>query len=282
MRSAKGSGSRGEDGLLSPRLEPVAQGASEVFRKDLEIFFGGLLRTGDFQDFGPNGLQVEGRSEIRRIAFSVSATQHSVSEAVRLGVDALIVHHGIFWEFQPARPVVGPFARRLIPLIRHEINLFAYHLPLDAHPEIGNAAVLGKRIGLQELEPFGVYKGMPMGVRGRLNPALAAANLRDLLSEVLEHPVLFASPGEHLGVTSIGIITGGASREWREAVRVGLDAYVTGEMSEHDWHESQEAGIHMFAGGHHATEVFGVMALMELVRSEFSLECVFIPSQNPA
>lgn len=251
-------------------------------RESLEQFFDSLLEPSRFKDYGPNGLQIEGRSEIRRVAFAVSATLDSTTKAVQGGADALVVHHGLFWRFHGAKPLAGPFARRVFPLVRAEVNLFAYHLPLDAHLEIGNAATLAIALEMTELAPFGDHEGLATGVQGRLSVPCTAASLQQRLAAVLAHPVLMASPDPGRTVRSVGIITGGANRDWPLARDAGLDAFVTGEISEHDWHESQEAGIHFFAGGHHATESLGIQALMARVRQQFDLECFFIPSDNPA
>ncbi|MDD2768617.1 MAG: Nif3-like dinuclear metal center hexameric protein [Methylococcus sp.] len=251
-------------------------------RNRLAEFLDALLNPGAFADYGPNGLQIEGREEIRRVAFAASATAKSVAAAADWGADALVVHHGLFWKFHGTRPLTGTFARRVFPLVRHQISLFAYHLPLDAHPEVGNAAVLGSLIGLSGQSPFGDHQGCPTGVRGVLSPPTSAGALRDRLAEILEHGVMLATPDASALVSAVGIITGGANGGWAEAAKAGLDAYITGEMSEHDWHEAQEAGIHMYAGGHNATERFGIQALMERVEREFGVECQFIPSDNPA
>ncbi len=135
---------------------------------------------------------------------------------------------------------------------------------------------------MQEFQPFGDYQGSPTGIRGRLTEPTTAAALQARLGAVLQHPVLLASPDEAEPIRSVGIITGGANRDWALAHREGLDAFITGEMSEHDWYDAQEAGIHMFAGGHHATEQFGIQALMGEIESNFDVECFFIPSDNPA
>lgn len=253
-----------------------------ISRQVLHDFFDALLAPGKFTDYCPNGLQVEGCDELARVAFAVSATADSVDKAVAGGAQALVVHHGLFWKFHGARTLTGPFARRVFPLVRGGVNLFAYHLPLDGHPEVGNAAVLGRRLGLTGQQPFGDCQGMPTGVKGFLEQPLSARALRRLLRDILGHEVLLASPDEQAQIQSLGIITGGANGEWKEAARQGLDAYLSGEMSEHDWHESREAGIHFFAGGHHATERFGIQALMESTREAFGLECFFIDSENPA
>lgn len=251
-------------------------------RAELERFLNALLEPQAFTDYGPNGLQIEGVEQIAKVAFAVSATAHSAAVAVQENANALVVHHGLFWTFHGPRPLTGPFARRVIPLVRQAINLFAYHLPLDAHPEVGNAAQLGLRLGLGNQQPFGDHQGCPTGISGQFREPLSAATLRDRLHGVLEHPVLLASPDEAAPVRSVGIITGGANSGWSRAAAEGLDAYITGEMSEHDWHEAREAGIHLFAGGHNATEQFGIQALMERVRTAFPVECFFIPSDNPA
>lgn len=253
-----------------------------ITRVALESFLGELLEVSGYPDYGPNGLQVEGRPSIQRVAFAVSATRDSIQRAIDGQADALIVHHGLLWNFSGPRPLVGPYARRVFPLVRHEINLFAYHLPLDAHPVLGNAAGLARALGLTKLEPFGDFKGKSTGIQGIFDEAPSAKDLQERISKVLQHAVLFSSPDRSAKVNTLGIITGGANREWTLAQAQGLDGYLTGEMSEHDWHESQEAGIHMYAGGHHATEVFGVQSLMVLLQQQFHLDCFYIDSDNPA
>jgi dinuclear metal center YbgI/SA1388 family protein len=253
-----------------------------VKRVELEHFLNQYLEIKNFSDYGPNGLQVEGKEEIRKIAFAVSATRASIAESIKQKADTLIVHHGLFWKFHGSRTLTGPFAGRVLPLVRNEINLFGYHLPLDAHYESGNAATLGNKIDLVNQEPFGDYKGAPLGVKGGFVTPPTATDLKNKLESVLNHPVILASPDPDAKIESLGIITGGANGQWKDAAADGLDAYLTGEMSEHDWHESQEAGIHMFAGGHHATEQFGIQTLMGKVSSFAKVECFYIDSANPA
>lgn len=250
-------------------------------RKELDKFLKEILKPYEFQDYGPNGLQIEGSETISKIAFAVSAQRHSIEEAVAQKADCLIVHHGLFWKFHGTRAIKGSFAKRVKPLIQNDINLFGYHLPLDAHIEYGNAAAIAKRIGLTELKPFGDYKGCPTGVAGKFERPLKPKDLIVKLESVLDHNILHSRPNDN-EISSMGIITGGANSEWRLCLRENLDAYLTGEMSEHDWHESREDDIHMFAGGHNATEQFGVQEIMKLVQERFSVECFFIPSENPA
>lgn len=253
-----------------------------VIREHLQQFLDELLSPSTFQDYCPNGLQIEGQEEITKIAFAVSATRDSVAAAVSQKAQALVVHHGLFWRFHGPRTITGPFAKRIKPLIQNDINLLAYHLPLDAHISHGNAAGLAMALGLENLKPFAFEKGNYMGVHGEFSKALTGAEVATKLKSVLNHDVLHACPDNAGTIQSIGIITGGANSQWNLALSEGLDAYITGEMSEHDWNEARESDIHMFAGGHHATERFGVQALMQLIAKEFSVETVFIDSENPA
>lgn len=248
----------------------------------LQEYFQKLLTPEAFEDYAPNGLQVEGKETISRVAFAVSATQDSVSEALKWGADALVVHHGIFWKHQGPRTVTGAWGERVKSLVKNDMNLFAYHLPLDAHPEIGNAVSLGKEIGLTDFLPFALYKRQPMGTKGKFPSPISAKYLRKKLETVLNHSVILATPDENHPIASIGIITGGANNEWAEAMKDGLDAYLTGEISEYNWHDAKEAGIHYFAGGHHATERFGILALKKKVETDLGLTCEFFDSQNPA
>ncbi|MDD4905216.1 MAG: Nif3-like dinuclear metal center hexameric protein [Methylobacter tundripaludum] len=253
-----------------------------ITRSQLNDYYQALLRPETYADYCPNGLQVDGAEHIERIAFAVSATRDSIHQAVENKADALVVHHGLFWTFHGAKPLTGTFAQRIFPLVKNNINLFGYHLPLDGHPDIGNAAMLGQLIDCKQQQPFGDYKGSATGIKGVFEQPLTAAALQQKLEVVLKHNVILATPDDNALIRSVGIITGGANSEWRLAEKERLDAYITGEISEHDWHESQEAGIHMFAGGHHATEQFGIQALMEKTRQQFAVECFFIDSENPA
>lgn len=253
-----------------------------ITRPDLEEYLNQVFKPQNYDDYGPNGLQIEGNHEIKKITFAVSATKNSIEQTIKLGAQALIVHHGLFWKFHGPRPITGPFAKRIAPLIKHEVNLFAYHLPLDGHPELGNAASLAKLIGLTNLKPFaeGKMRGSYIGVKGELN--LTTHELRNKLEKILNHPVMVSSPVANRSLRSLGIITGGANSEWKLAHKDGLDAYLTGEMSEHDWHEAQESEMTMFAGGHHATEQFGIQSLMKNLQEKFNCECIYLDSTNPA
>jgi dinuclear metal center YbgI/SA1388 family protein len=249
--------------------------SNKVSRAELESYLNTLLKPELFDDYCPNGLQVEGLDTIVKIAFAVSATADSIAKTVEEGADALIVHHGLFWKFHGPKTITGPFAKRVKPLIENNINLFAYHLPLDAHIEIGNAASLAQLLGMKNIQPFA-----NMGVKGEL--VTNAQALSHLLEKTLQHPVLLSTPNPSKTIHSIGIITGGANSQWTLALNDGLDAYITGEMSEHDWHEARESDMVMLAGGHHATEQFGIQTLMSLIEEKFKVPCVYIDSENPA
>lgn len=251
-------------------------------RSELADFFYNLLHPNEYQDYGPNGLQVEGQEHLDRIAFSVSATLESIREAIRLRANALVVHHGLLWNFHGVRPLCGPFGQRIRLLMQNNINLYAYHLPLDGHQEVGNAACLAKALKMKGLMPFGDHKGQTIGIQGTLQTPHTADELKALLQDLLNHPVLVSSDDANRPIHTMGIITGGANSKWQDAAQAGLDAYLTGEMSEHDWHDAREAGVHMFAGGHHATEVFGIQRLMQEVQERFPLACFFVNSNNPA
>ena len=256
-----------------------------IKRNELVKYLNQLLSIYDFQDYGPNGLQIEGKEEISKIAFAVSATRDSVNEAVRLGADCLIVHHGLFWKFHGVRTITKTFAKRVKPLIQNDINLLGYHLPLDAHLEFGNAAAIAKRLGLKELTPFGDHKGSPTGVRAKFETKISASELQTRLQDILNHDVICATYDENKMIGSIGIITGGANSDWIHAQRDGLDAYLTGEISEHDWHEAREGDVVYYAGGHNATEQFGVQDLTKHLFEKFKdrdLDFFYIPSSNPA
>lgn len=257
--------------------------ANSIERAELSAFLTQLLAPEQFNDYGPNGLQIEGRSEVFNIAFAVSATADSVAKAVAWGADTLIVHHGLFWQFHGPRPITGAFAKRIKPLIQNEINLYGYHLPLDAHLDVGNAAGLARRLGLGELAAFAQYKGAHLGCSGHFAQPITAKILAERLEQVCDHKVLMSSSSPQRPVQRVGIVTGGGNRYWKEAKAQGLDAFITGEMSEHDWNEAQEDDICYLAAGHHATERFGVLDLKDALLRRFSnLSCTFIDSENPA
>lgn len=238
-----------------------------------------LLQISRFNDYCPNGLQVEGRARIRCLVSGVTASQALIDAAVEKGADALLVHHGFFWRGEDPR-VVGMKQRRLAALLGHGINLFAYHLPLDAHPELGNNAQLAKRLGF--VVEGGLEPGeLPVGNVGRLVEPLSAQALAAHIARQLGRSPLLEVVG-HRPVSRIAWCTGGAQSYIEKAAALGADAYLTGEVSEQTIHAARELGIHFIAAGHHATERYGAMAVGEFMAQRHGLEHHFIDIDNPA
>jgi dinuclear metal center YbgI/SA1388 family protein len=251
-----------------------------IERDTLLSYCDGLLNVGAFADYAPNGLQVEGRKAIGRMVSGVTASQALLDAAVEFKADAVLVHHGYFWKGEDAR-VTGMKRRRLATLLAHEINLIAYRLPLDGHPEHGNNAQWAKALGLIETQGFIGKPGAEIGVRGRLPKDVSGGELARMLELLLGRPVLHVA-GHARPIRTLGLCSGGAQGYIGEAVSLGLDAYLTGEVSEHTVHVAREMGIHFYACGHHATERFGVRALGEHLAERFGLEHRFVDIDNPA
>jgi dinuclear metal center YbgI/SA1388 family protein len=239
-----------------------------------------LLDPGAFRDYGPNGLQVPGRTEIERVVSGVSAHRELIERALGLRADLVLVHHGLFWDFHPTG-LTPALAERLRPLFKHDVNLAAYHLPLDAHPEVGNNALLAAELGCEAHEPFGDHRGAPIGRAGRFpDEGVPIAELTARVAEVCGQPPLVFDAGPEL-VRSIGIVSGAGAGSLPEAVARGLDALLTGEPREHVMADAREAGVHFIAAGHYATETFGVRALGARLAREFAVEHVFVDVPNP-
>ena len=239
-----------------------------------------LLDPGAFEDLGPNGLQVHGGEQVTRVVTGVSAQRELIERAIDLGAELVLVHHGLFWDFQPTglTPVL---AGRLRPLFRHDVALAAYHIPLDAHPEVGNNAILANALGCERHEAFGAFRGRLIGRAGTFaGEGIAAEELFSRVREVTgrEPTVQGRGPAR---VRRIGIVSGSAADSMHEAVRLGLDAFLTGEPREHVMAEAREAGIHFIAAGHYATETFGVRALGDWLADRFGIEHVFVDIPNP-
>jgi len=239
-----------------------------------------LLEADAVSDYCPNGLQVEGRSEVRRIVTAVSASRALFSRAVDLEADAILVHHGIIWNASEPQRLVGSYRRRVRVLIDNDLSLIAYHLPLDRHMKYGNAAQFARRLGLDDLEPFATHQGVSVGVCGVFREPVDAEELANMVAQVCDRdPLVFEGSG-HM-VSSVGIVTGGAQREFHQAVAAGLDAYITGEASEWVMHQAAEDGVHYLAAGHYATERFGVQAVGLWLQREHGLEVEYLDLPNP-
>lgn len=239
-----------------------------------------LLSPERFSDHAPNGLQVEGREDVRRVVTGVTASQSLIDAAIARDADALLVHHGYFWRGE-AQPVVGMKARRLRALLGHGINLIAYHLPLDAHPEVGNNAAIARDLEIDVLGCFDTGTPVPLGWQGRLRQPMAAGAFAARVGEVLGRMPTLVSGGGH-PIRTLGWCTGGAQGFIDRAAAVGLDAYLSGELSEPTVHVAREAGIHYLAAGHHATERGGVRDLGRHLAEHLGLEVVFVDVDSPA
>lgn len=246
-------------------------------RKEIESHLADWLAVDQFKDYGPNGLQVEGRDTVRRLVSGVTASRDLIDAAIAAGADALLVHHGLFWRGQDGR-VTGWLRQRLARLLAHDINLFAYHLPLDAHPETGNNAQLGLRLGLEADARFGEQD---LGFIGASGPHCSAATLAAAVGRTLGRAPLLL-PGDSRALRRVAWCTGGAQGSFEAAIAAGADAYLTGEISEPQAHLSRETGVAFLACGHHATERYGVAALGEHLAGRFGLEHRFIDVDNPA
>jgi dinuclear metal center YbgI/SA1388 family protein len=239
-----------------------------------------LLEPAAFQDLGPNGLQVPGAREITRVVTGVSARRELSERAAELGAQLVLVHHGLFWDFQPTG-IMPLLAERLRPLFKHDINLAAYHLPLDAHPRYGNNALLARALGLTATEPFGTYKGVKIGVSGRFDgDGLAAGELCERLAVATGRDPLLLGAGPQR-IRTLGIVSGAAADTLHEAAAAGLDAFLTGEPREHIAADAAEHGVHFLAAGHYATETFGVRALGDLLADRFGIEHTFVEIATP-
>jgi len=249
-------------------------------RQDLSAAFDALLQPERFRDYGPNGLQVEGRAEVRRIVSGVTASRALIEAAVADGADAIFVHHGLFWRGQDGR-VTGWMKQRLALLLAHDINLYAYHLPLDAHPELGNNAQLARVLGLRTVSRFG---DQDLGFLGERGAAAGWADAQALAAHVTacldRTPVCV--PGDGRAIRRVAWCTGGAQGAFEAAIAAGADAYLTGEISEPQAHYARECGVAFLACGHHATERYGAPAVASHVAASLGIAHRFIEIDNPA
>lgn len=239
---------------------------------ELISYLNTYLRISEINDISRNGLQVEPPEEINKIAFAVDAALASFTASVREGAGLLIVHHGLFWK-EPVM-LTGFNYKRVKTLIEGNCGLYAAHLPLDLHPEIGNNAVIAKKLGLNNIAPFGDYYGVRIGFGGELEKPMPVNNFIELFSRVLEsEPVMALGNGL---CKRIAVISGGAAGHVEEAAREGYDTFITGETSHEKFHNAGECGINVIFGGHYATETFGVKMLQKNIEKKFGVETVFL------
>lgn len=239
-----------------------------------------LLEVDRFSDYCPNGLQVEGRPEVRTLVGGVTACQALLEAAAARGADAVLVHHGYFWKGEDPR-IVGMKRRRIATLLRHDISLIAYHLPLDAHPELGNNAQLARVLGLTITGTAGGNPRAPgLVMLGMLAQPLSGAAFASSLAVRLNRPPLYIAAGD-APIQRLAWCTGGAQSFIEIALNAGVDAFLTGEASEQTVHFARENGLHFFAAGHHATERYGVPALGAYLATQCQLDFTFVDIDNP-
>jgi dinuclear metal center YbgI/SA1388 family protein len=239
-----------------------------------------LLEAPGFPDLGPNGLQVPGVPEVERVVTGVSATAALLERAVEADAQLVLVHHGLFWDFDPTG-LTPALTARLRLVFKHDLNLAAYHLPLDAHAEVGNNAQLAVALGCEAHEPFGSFKGRAIGRAGRFaGDGVPIGELLERVAAVTDRPPLHL-PGGPERVRTIGIVSGSAAGSLGDAVARGYDAFLTGEPKEHVMGEAADSGIHFIAAGHYATETFGVRRLGDWLAREFGVEHVWVDLPNP-
>ncbi len=247
-------------------------------RNELTGFLDRLLKIDEFTDLGPNGLQVEGREDVNKIVTGVSASVELFEKAIEKKADAVIVHHGLIWNFE--RPLYrGGYKKRVKLLLENEINLYGYHLPLDAHESIGNNIGIARLLELQDIEPFGEYKGQFVGFKGRLD-GIDEKEMFTIIQQRINKKALFFPYGPSK-INHVGVISGGAQKEVQQAVLQDLDMFITGEVSEHTLHLVKEEGLHFVAAGHHATERFGIKALGNLLKEKFNIDVEYVEIPNP-
>jgi dinuclear metal center YbgI/SA1388 family protein len=260
--------------------ETLAVTHTNISRSELVSTFDGLLQPESFKDYGPNGLQVEGKERIGHIVSGVTASLALIDAAIEANADAIFVHHGLFWRGQDGR-VTGWMKQRLARLLKHNINLIAYHLPLDAHPELGNNAQLAQMWGLDLTSHFGDQKLGHLGQRSDGQAFQSAQDLADVITKTLGRTPTVVSI-EAAPLKKIAWCSGGAQSYFEDAIAAGADAFITGEISEPQAHLARETGVAFLACGHHATERYGAPAVAAYVAAKLGLTHQFIDIDNPA
>ena len=247
-------------------------------RREFNQLLNTLLKPETINDFCPNGLQVEGKDEIRTIVTGVTASQALIDAAIENNADAILVHHGYFWKGE-SQPIIGMKKRRVAALLANDINLFAYHLPLDIHPEMGNNAQLAQLLDI-EIEAGLEPTNNSVAMKGRLKTPLTGSEFAKKISQVLKREPL-TSLVRTDKIETIALCTGGGQGYIDLAAEQGIDAYLTGEASEQTIHSSREQNIDFFAAGHHATERYGIKALGEYLAKQHGFDVTFIDIDNP-
>ncbi|WP_116472890.1 Nif3-like dinuclear metal center hexameric protein [Zobellella maritima] len=247
----------------------------------LEQTLGHLLNVSAIKDYSPNGLQVEGKREVRRVVTGVTASQALIDQAIKRGADALLVHHGYFWKGEK-EVLTGMKRQRLKALLSHDINLYAYHLPLDIHPQLGNNAQLARVLDIRMTGPLEPGNALSVAVQGELDQPLTGAELSARITERLGRAPLHVGEAGPALIGKVAWCTGGGQGYIELAAEQGVDAFITGEVSEQTVHIARELGVHFYAAGHHATERYGIQALGQWLAKEQGLSVAFVDIDNPA
>lgn len=250
-----------------------------ITRTKMEGVLAQLLSPQKFKDYCPNGLQIEGRDKIQKVVTGVTACQALIDQAIELEADAILVHHGYFWKGEPG-PITGMKKNRIAALLKHDINLFAYHLPLDVHPELGNNAQLAKLIDLPLRRGLEPWDKLSVAQVGKFAEPITPQQLSDKLNGALDRQPQWID-GNKETIRSVAICTGGGQDYIDLAASQGIDAFISGEISERTVYSAREMNIHYFAAGHHATERYGVQALGQWLAQEYQLEVEYVETDNP-
>ena len=237
------------------------------------------LKSSEFKDYAPNGLQIEGKTEVRKILAAVTASQDAIDAAIRENADLLLVHHGYFWKGE-AYPITGMRGKRIKSLIQQDISLVGYHLPLDSHPTLGNNAAISDLLELQNIEALDPTERHPIGNIGYLKSAMSPEAFKAFVSERLGFDAIHL-PCDKSTIQKVGFCTGGAQDYISKAALQNCDAYISGEVSERTFYEAAELGVHYYACGHHATEKYGVQRLAKAISEQFNIEYSYFELNNP-
>ena len=237
------------------------------------------LKSHEFKDYAPNGLQIEGKTEVNKIVCAVTASQTAIDAAIAQGADLLLVHHGYFWKGE-AYPITGMRGKRIKSLIQQDISLVGYHLPLDSHPTLGNNAAIADLLELQNIEALDPTERHPIGNIGYLKSAMSPEAFKAFVSERLGFDAIHL-PSDKSTIQKVGFCTGGAQDYISKAALQNCDAYISGEVSERTFYEAAELGVHYYACGHHATEKYGVQRLAKAISEQFNIEYSYFELNNP-
>ncbi|QBH96834.1 Nif3-like dinuclear metal center hexameric protein [Limnobaculum zhutongyuii] len=251
-----------------------------MLNRELERLLNDELKIRQFRDYAPNGLQVEGRTQVKRIVTGVTACQALLDAAVELNADTVLVHHGYFWKND--EPVItGMMHKRIKTLLKHDINLFGYHLPLDGHPTLGNNALLGEVLGFHHTSSLDPLSPDCLIWQCQLDSPMTSSELTERITHRLGRTPLHCGDNAPAEIRRIAWCTGGAQDYIKQATDHGYDAYITGEVSERTIHIAREMGIHFYSAGHHATERYGIKALGEWLAEHHQFDVTFIDIDNP-